>query len=494
MAYQSKFYGQEIDDAVQAVRDNETAWTGKQEKLTGTQGQVVGFDPAGNAVPQGTQDLVGPPGPAGPPGVDGAPGPAGTPGEDGFSPTVDVTEINGGHQVTITDAEGTHTFDVMDGQDGTGGGTAGVSSFNGRQGAVTPQKGDYNASMIEISPPTGMTATNVQESVYELFQFVSEGKALIASAVTDKGVETAADASFQTMHDNILAIPSGGGLPDDLCAITVSSDDPEGGEVSGGGTAQEGMTVVVTAEPLMAGYNFIGWYEGEQFLSNQPEYAFKVNESKSLTGSFMYGSRLPRGHTELQYVTTQNFTSIETDVNITPDVTRVVLDIEPVNKQAVPSYFLSGTNGANSNVIILYRNYNGDRLYWNAGLTNGGGYASQGNFSYKLDVNARIIIDIDPVEKLIKIGTNKFNFTPSFGTGKDEPLSIGWFPAYSASYAAQIMKIYSVKVYIGDMLKGDFVPCEDPIQNVGLYNLVTGVFCRNNSNVSQSEPIAGPVV
>ena len=49
----------------------------------------------------------------------GTPGAPGTPGDPGFSPTVTVTEITGGHRVTITDASGTHTFDVMDGEDGT---------------------------------------------------------------------------------------------------------------------------------------------------------------------------------------------------------------------------------------------------------------------------------------------------------------------------------------------------------------------------------------
>lgn len=43
-------------------------------------------------------------------------------GADGFSPTVEVTTITGGHRVIITDAEGAHTFDVMDGEDGEGGG------------------------------------------------------------------------------------------------------------------------------------------------------------------------------------------------------------------------------------------------------------------------------------------------------------------------------------------------------------------------------------
>lgn len=39
-------------------------------------------------------------------------------GDDGFSPIVEITEIEGGSRVTITDVFGVHTFDVMDGQDG----------------------------------------------------------------------------------------------------------------------------------------------------------------------------------------------------------------------------------------------------------------------------------------------------------------------------------------------------------------------------------------
>lgn len=36
-------------------------------------------------------------------------------GSDGFSPTVDVEEIDGGHQVMITDVNGSQSFNVMDG-------------------------------------------------------------------------------------------------------------------------------------------------------------------------------------------------------------------------------------------------------------------------------------------------------------------------------------------------------------------------------------------
>ena len=45
-----------------------------------------------------------------------------------------------------------------------------------------------------------------QSSVDELFTSVSNGKSLIASAITDKGVSTASDATFQTMAENIRSL------------------------------------------------------------------------------------------------------------------------------------------------------------------------------------------------------------------------------------------------------------------------------------------------
>lgn len=71
--------------------------------------------------PKGDQGIQGIQGQQGEQGVQGIQGLQGIAGEDGFSPTVSVTEIDGGHQVTITDAEGPKTFNVMDGQDGNSG-------------------------------------------------------------------------------------------------------------------------------------------------------------------------------------------------------------------------------------------------------------------------------------------------------------------------------------------------------------------------------------
>lgn len=73
-------------------------------------------------------------------------------GTDGFSPTVTVNEIPGGHEVIITDIDGEHPFDVMDGQGGGGGGA--VDSVNGYTGEVWLTASDVGALPDNTTIPT----------------------------------------------------------------------------------------------------------------------------------------------------------------------------------------------------------------------------------------------------------------------------------------------------------------------------------------------------
>lgn len=52
MAYNSSHTGAQIDEAVGKVIEKEATWDGKQGKLTGKKGQIVGFDADGHAVAQ----------------------------------------------------------------------------------------------------------------------------------------------------------------------------------------------------------------------------------------------------------------------------------------------------------------------------------------------------------------------------------------------------------------------------------------------------------
>lgn len=90
-------------------------------------------------------------------------GQAGVSGENGVSPTVTVTTITGGHRITITDVNGSKSFDVMDGKDGTNG--SGGSGSSGEDGfspiiEVTEIDGGHAVSITDVN---GTTSFNVMD-------------------------------------------------------------------------------------------------------------------------------------------------------------------------------------------------------------------------------------------------------------------------------------------------------------------------------------------
>ena len=105
----------------------------------------------------------------------------------------------------------------------------------------------------------------------------------IADAIREKDGTTAPipAADFPT---RIQAIPSGG-LPDNVRTITLTADPPEGGTVAGGGVAQDGMTVTVSAEPE-AQYTFARWQENGQTVGENEKYTFPVFADRSLHAVF----------------------------------------------------------------------------------------------------------------------------------------------------------------------------------------------------------------
>lgn len=74
----------------------------------------------------------------------------------------------------------------------------GTSSPTDADGITIKDENDY------------FTATNVEGALSELFQSVSNGKQLIATAITDKGVNTSSDDTFQTIATNIESIQNSG--------------------------------------------------------------------------------------------------------------------------------------------------------------------------------------------------------------------------------------------------------------------------------------------
>lgn len=77
-----------------------------------------------------------------------------------------------------------------------------------------------NTTYSNSSTSSIITSKNVQGAIDQLFTSVSNGKELIADAITDKGVTTSASASFQIMANNIGRISTGYGIATDTTAFT----------------------------------------------------------------------------------------------------------------------------------------------------------------------------------------------------------------------------------------------------------------------------------
>lgn len=172
MAYNSAYTGSQVDAAVGAVRQKETKWDNKQDELTGTEDQLVGFNSAGEAtaVSKPTATDVG----AMPAVSGGTTGQVLTKTEAGqeWQDAPDGLPEGGTEgQVLTKTPTGAQWDDVPSdlpagGTDGqvltkTADGVAwedapdtGVTSFNGRTGAVVPASGDYTADQVGARPST----------------------------------------------------------------------------------------------------------------------------------------------------------------------------------------------------------------------------------------------------------------------------------------------------------------------------------------------------
>ena len=94
-------------------------------------------------------------------------GAQGAPGDDGVSPSVSVSEITGGHQVSFTDAQGTETFDVMNGLDGPAG-PSGGQFWTAQSASTSP---DYTWSFSNLIGPDDETPAVGDIIFYSIYRY-----------------------------------------------------------------------------------------------------------------------------------------------------------------------------------------------------------------------------------------------------------------------------------------------------------------------------------
>lgn len=92
---------------------------------------------------------------------------------------------------------------------------------------------DVNGNFDDVNNAINTINQNQQQ----LFTSVSNGKRKIAAAITDKGVNTASDASFDVMATNIRAIESGGGQEYDENFVNTADGTATASDIGLGKTA-----------------------------------------------------------------------------------------------------------------------------------------------------------------------------------------------------------------------------------------------------------------
>lgn len=83
-------------------------------------------------------------------------------GDDGVSPVITITDITGGHRVVITDLEGPHEFDVMDGDDGLSPAVTITNITGGHKLTITDATGPHEFNVMDgaegLSPSVSVSS------------------------------------------------------------------------------------------------------------------------------------------------------------------------------------------------------------------------------------------------------------------------------------------------------------------------------------------------
>lgn len=184
--------------------------------------------------------------------------------------------ISGNRRIDDATAKVDVSFTVTDAQVSSGKYTISVENV-GEGGSITP-------SSIEVDEGGDAVFTVVPDAGYEVGQVLVDGTEDVTEQLSDAGKYT-----FEHVTENHTISASfkaaGGDLAPVTHRVTVSAAPETGGTVTGGGTYNEGSSVMVTAA-ANAGYRFVRWTENGSQVSDSASYRFGLTADRTLTAVF----------------------------------------------------------------------------------------------------------------------------------------------------------------------------------------------------------------
>lgn len=182
-------------------------------------------------------------------------------------------------------------------------------------------------------------------------------------------------------------------------------------------------------------------------------------------------SRLPVGYTELEYIESTGTQYMKTGVfhnaNTCPSL-RMVLDAELIDSGAIigtAAYqsFYVGTLGG----YIYYSTHYAD-------VSTALAYQNNTRLKYDLNNELKTFSVYSNDTSVLSVSTNV-----GVPTGNRELYLFGYNTSDSGTANPSKAKIYACQFYQNGTLVRDFIPCKNPSNAVGLYDIANGVFYGN---------------
>lgn len=227
---------------------------------------------------------------------------------------------------------------------------------------LVPQVSPVDKKLNDIDNQLGVIqqsltdcCTSMAEDIDELKKSVADSKELLAAAISDKGVETASDATFAEMCDNIAAIPTGSDwiLYQSWDFVSDLTDSLTGSTFGGtwAATVSDGVTfsneagsriyspsVFVQPRPGIAFEIDFGEIPYNRSTNNYIHNCFNVRNSGAANGAVVVCSNIDVDHDPyaVYFITspTNNGTRTWTKIcDSTQDLAGKTLRIEMVNRE-----------------------------------------------------------------------------------------------------------------------------------------------------------------